>query len=80
MLEAADKGEVGVQYPGGFESRNGGIELRATRPAIDEVDDLRRSCAALEQRWPTMPSWDGRGLMTRFEVPIVDLRSSASAR
>jgi maleylpyruvate isomerase len=73
MLDAAARGEVGVQYPGGVESRIAGIEAGAPRPAAEQLDDLRSSCAALEQRWSTMPSWSGQGGTVRFQVQIVDL-------
>lgn len=72
MLDAAARGEVGVQYAGGVESRNAGIEVGAPRPAVEHVDDLRRSCAALHERWATMPMWEGAGGTTRFQVLVVD--------
>jgi maleylpyruvate isomerase len=73
MLDAAARGNVGVQYPGGVDGRIAGIEAGAPRPAAEQVDDLRRSCAALEDRWSTMPNWEGHGGTVRFQVQVVDL-------
>ncbi len=73
MLDAAARGEVGVQYPGGVEGRAAEIEQGASRPAPTQIAGLRSSCAALEQRWSTMPDWAGRGGTPRFEVLVVDL-------
>ena len=73
MLDAAVVGEVGQQYPGGREQRNSGIERGATRAASEQVDDLRRSIAALEARWAMMPDWSGTGVSMGGDVSIVDL-------
>ena len=73
MLDAAVAGGVGQQYPGGREQRNSGIERGATRPASEQVDDLRRSIAALESRWWSMPDWSGTGASMGGDVPIADL-------
>jgi maleylpyruvate isomerase len=73
MLDAAARGEVGRQYPGGGEQRNGGIEAGAGRAATEQLADLRRSIDALEARWSSMPTWDGVGAAMSGEVPIVDL-------
>ena len=73
MLDAAVVGEVGQQYPGGREQRNGGIERGATRSASEQVDDLHRSIAALEARWAAMPDWTGTGASMGGDVSIADL-------
>jgi maleylpyruvate isomerase len=73
MLDAAVVGEVGQQYPGGREQRNSGIERGATRTASEQVDDLRRSIAALEARWAAMPDWSGTGASMGGDVSIADL-------
>ena len=73
MLDAAAHGEVGVQYPGGREQRNDGIEQGATRPAGEQLADLRRSIEALEARWASMPTWNGVGASMGGEVAISDL-------
>ncbi len=73
MLEAAAHGAVGVQYPGGREQRNSGIEQGATRPAGEQLADLRQSIEALEARWASMPTWDGVGASMGGDVAISDL-------
>ena len=73
MLEAAALGDVGVQYPGGREQRNSGIEQGANRPAAEQLADLQRSIEALEARWASMPTWDGVGESMGGEVAISDL-------
>ncbi len=73
MLDAAALGDVGRQYPGGREQRNSGIEQGATRPAAEQVSDLRRSIDALEARWASMPTWEGVGTSMAGEVAIDDL-------
>ena len=73
MLDAAAIGEFGVQYPGGMEQRVSEIEAGASRPASEQVDDLRRSIDALEQRWATMPTWAGEGRTPKADVAIADL-------
>ena len=73
MLDAAVAGEVGQQYPCGREQRNSGIERGATRTASEQVDDLRRSIAALDARWAAMPDWTGTGASMGGDVSIADL-------
>lgn len=73
MLEAAAVGEVGTQYPGGFEQRNSDIERGAVRPVTEQVDDLRRLCEAFEVRLLSMPTWDGHGQAMFGEVAIADV-------
>lgn len=59
--EAARRGEVIDQYPGGFEGRTAEIEEGAGRRALAIFDDLARSSAALAAVWGDMPpeAWDG---------------------
>ncbi len=73
MLDAGARDEVGVQYPGGRDQRNTEIEEGAVRPAADQLADLRRSCAALADRWSSMPTWEGTGASMGGDVRIVDL-------
>lgn len=53
MIEAAQRGEVIAQYPGGPAQRNGDIERGYARPARDLVADLKTSNQQLEQAWST---------------------------
>lgn len=63
MVDAANRGEVGFQYPGGLEQRNGDIERGSSRSAIELVADVTAACARLEAAWAsTTPSaWEGTG-------------------
>ncbi|MEI7546624.1 MAG: maleylpyruvate isomerase N-terminal domain-containing protein, partial [Actinomycetota bacterium] len=40
MLHAANRGEIGAQYPGGGIQRTGDIEAGAVRPATEQVADV----------------------------------------
>ncbi len=53
--EAAERGEVVDQYPGGFEGRAAEIGQGAARPAGALLDDLSSSSAALAAAWDGMP-------------------------
>src|SRR5579859_1316344 len=53
MIEAAQRGEVIAQYPGGPAQRNGDIERGYARPARDLVADLKTSNQQLEHAWST---------------------------
>lgn len=59
--EAAARGEVVEQYPGGFEGRAAAIEAGAHRPADELIADVRTSGAAVLAAWRAMPdaAWDG---------------------
>ncbi len=59
--EAAMRGEIIDQYPGGFEGRAAEIEEGATRTAVVILDDLRRSSVALASMWGGVSpdAWDG---------------------
>jgi maleylpyruvate isomerase len=64
LAEAAMRGEVADQYPGGFEQRNGDIASGRGRPASDVVRDLAQAVEWLHETWAAMPdeAWsvDGR--------------------
>lgn len=51
IVEAAQRGEVGVQYPGGAEQRNGDIEAGHARPAAELIADVRQANRRLEDAW-----------------------------
>jgi maleylpyruvate isomerase len=70
MIEAAGRGEVVAQYPGGLEERNRGIDAGTARGAADVVDDLRTATFALEAAWDAT-DWAGRGSRrSRADTPI----------
>lgn len=76
MCEAAGRGEEGLQYPGGMDERNRGIEDGAGDPATTVVANVRASVYALETLWfrgdATM--WTGHGIVaTGASVPIADV-------
>jgi maleylpyruvate isomerase len=75
LVEAAVRGEVGVQYPGGAEQRNREIDDGAVRRADVIVDDVRRSIWRLESAWVqcTPEAWSGTGSTARGDVAIADL-------
>jgi maleylpyruvate isomerase len=72
MLQAAERGEVGEQYPHGLDGRAADIESDAGLPPDEQVDRLRRSIWALERCWATS-SWHGTGMAARGVVAIDDL-------
>jgi maleylpyruvate isomerase len=55
MLEAAMRGEVAAQYPGGSEQRQAEIEAGATRPGRLILQDARAAVDRLEDTWRRMP-------------------------
>jgi maleylpyruvate isomerase len=55
MAEGAARGEVLDQYEGGVTSRAADIDAGASRPAREQLDDLRTSAAALRAAWDAMP-------------------------
>jgi maleylpyruvate isomerase len=59
--EAAVRGEVVEQYPGGYEGRAAEIEAGAHRPADELIADVRTSGAAVLAAWRAVPeaAWDG---------------------
>ena len=75
LLDAAESGVVGEQYPGGMSARVEAIERDAARSAGDHVKGVRRSIYAVEGAFArARDAWYGRGLMVSgVEVPISDL-------
>jgi maleylpyruvate isomerase len=53
MVEAAQRGEIIPQYPGGPPQRNRDIESGAGRSASDLISDLRMADENLERAWAT---------------------------
>lgn len=75
MLEAANRGEVGAQYPGGLAQRGSDIDAGAARPAAELIADVAASSAALEAAWAAMTpnGWQGTGDTVRGPVEVADL-------
>ena len=78
MVEAAERGEVGEQYPGGASRRADDIERGAGRGAAELVDDVATSAARLEGAWAgTDGSGSGRttsGTLSMADVAFHRLR------
>jgi maleylpyruvate isomerase len=55
MLQAAMRGEVTEQYPGGDALRDADIETGAARPARQILDDARAAIGRVEDTWHRMP-------------------------
>jgi maleylpyruvate isomerase len=66
IAEAAARGEIGVQYPGGVEQRAAGIAAGRGVRAAALLNDLRRSCDALMESWLELPddAWERIGKST----------------
>lgn len=77
ILDAAARGEVADQYPGGNAQRRDDIEAGAARSAAELADDMRRTIEELDAAWRRTPAhaWDhGAGrYASAGEVPIVEL-------
>ena len=75
MLEAADRGEVAAQYPGGRAQREGDIESGAGRSAEALVADVAAANAELEACWAAMTAegWMGQGETASGLVAVADL-------
>ena len=60
--EAALRGEVVDQYPGGFEGRDAEIQSGAGRSPTELIADVRASAAAVDTAWRELPAaaWDAR--------------------
>ena len=58
--DAALRGEVVDQYPGGFEARAAEIEAGAGRPALELLADVASTCTAVDEAWRDVPApaWD----------------------
>jgi maleylpyruvate isomerase len=63
IAEAAARGEIGQQYPGGLEQRAAGIAAGRGVSAAALLADLRRSCDALMESWMQLPddAWERVG-------------------
>jgi maleylpyruvate isomerase len=63
LAEAAMRGEVADQYPGGVSQRNGDIALGRGRPAAEVVRDLAQAVEWLHETWAAMTdsAWSGDG-------------------
>ncbi len=73
MIEAAGRGEVVAQYPGGVEERNRDIDAGAARTADQVVDDLVTATSALEAAWSST-DWSGTGTRrSQSDTPIEGL-------
>ena len=55
LFEAASRGEVGVQYPGGNAQRDGDIDAGSSRTAAAVADDLLSANMRLETAWSSVP-------------------------
>jgi maleylpyruvate isomerase len=55
MLQAAMRGEVAAQYPGGDAQRAADIETAAARPAPVILQDVRAALDRVEDAWRRMP-------------------------
>jgi maleylpyruvate isomerase len=55
MLQAAVRGEVAAQYPGGDAQREADIETGAARPARLILQDARAAVGRVEDAWRRMP-------------------------
>ena len=64
--EAAGRGEVVEQYPGGFEGRAAEIEAGSARSASELVGDVRTSATRLAETWRGLP--DAAWSMTTRDV------------
>lgn len=76
MAKAAARGEVGHQYPGGLDQRSRDIEAGATRPASEQLDDLRRSVEDLTAAFGRLgpDAWrDGVGMLVVGERRVADM-------
>lgn len=75
MLQAAQRGEIAAQYPGGVEQRSADIEAGVDRSAAALVADVGESNARLEATWLAMTDegWKGQGLSALGPVAINDL-------
>ncbi len=75
LLTAANRGEVGEQYPEGRDQRAAEIEQCAARSAAEHRADIASACARLEDAWAatTPDGWEGTGNTVNGPVPVSDL-------
>jgi len=64
--EAAARGEIVEQYPGGYAGRAAEIESGAARPAGELLDDVRSSAERLESVWASLPE-------EAWQMPTIDV-------
>jgi maleylpyruvate isomerase len=84
LLNAAARGEIGTQYPGGMAERNHGIEQGADRRAADIVSDVRRAnaefeeamAATTEELWASGQANTALGLSPLASLPFRRLRET----
>ncbi|HZQ26425.1 MAG TPA: maleylpyruvate isomerase family mycothiol-dependent enzyme [Acidimicrobiales bacterium] len=74
VAEAAMRGEVGDQYPGGMEQRAADIATGRGKPAAQVVADLAQAVEWLHQTWAAMPdeAWGRPARLTRGSVTVAD--------
>lgn len=60
MVEAAARGRIEAQYPGGYEQREGDIEAGQARPAAELIADVAAASRRLERAWEalTQEQWE----------------------
>ena len=70
LLECAERGEVGEQYPGGAPARQRAIDEAATWEPAVAVRELRAAIYALEGQWArtTHDAWLGTGVQASGAV------------
>jgi maleylpyruvate isomerase len=76
MLEAAARGDVVDQYPGGDDERAADIQAGAARPASVLAADVRQAAMRLEAKWAATPAgvWaNGAGRMGGNETAVAEL-------
>jgi len=64
IAQAAARGEIGMQYPGGQDQRTAGIAAGRGATAAALIADVRRACDALMESWQQLPddAWDRPGM------------------
>lgn len=75
LIDAASRGEVANQYPGGREGRAEEIDAGARRSAEALLDDLRAAFAAWDAAWDrcTPQGWAGTGIALFGDLPIAEV-------
>ena len=76
LFECASRGEVGEQYPGGYQARIAGIDSHAGDSQKDLVRAVRESIYALEGAWAraSAQAWAGSGKQaTGALIPMHDI-------
>ncbi|MSO59228.1 MAG: maleylpyruvate isomerase family mycothiol-dependent enzyme [Ilumatobacteraceae bacterium] len=76
LLDCAQRGETGEQYPGGYKARNAGINDHANDTRDELVKAVRSSIYALEGAWAgaSAQAWAGSGQQaTGAVIPMHDI-------